>query len=475
MAHRIARWVAALAAGAALAPSAAAADPAAGITDTATLVTFDTAAPQDARTAPIQGLAAAETVIGIDFRPATGQLMVFTVPTGSAANSSASTYVLDPATATATLVGSTSPVLQAGDRPSGVDFNPVVDRVRVVQSNGENFRINPNNGSLTGDDANLSFTTPATGPVTAVAYDRNVAPGPPGTLAPPGTQTTLYGIDVGANRLVRVGGPGGEPSSNGGAVTNAGPLGVDVDDASDAGLDIAPRGAAFASLRVGGQSGLYGIDLTTGAAAPIGPLPVDVRSMTITGPDNCPATTGDQADLDGDGQGDPCDADVDGDGVSNAAEAARGTDPRNGDSDGDGVGDGADGCATAAGPAPSGCPPFATPGDTTVPALTISGVRSRVTRRALLKGVAARITPNEPARLEVALLGRARSAGLARASDVVLAERNFAMSSLRRSVRLKPSRRLLGSRKRFSVRLRVIATDAAGNRSTKTKTIRIRG
>lgn len=55
---RIARYVAAFAAACVLSPAAAAADPAVGITDTATLVTLDTAAPQDARTAPIQGLGA---------------------------------------------------------------------------------------------------------------------------------------------------------------------------------------------------------------------------------------------------------------------------------------------------------------------------------------------------------------------------------------------------------------------------------
>ena len=80
----------------------------------------------------------------------------------------------------------------------------------MVNAGNENFRINPNNGALAGDDVNLTYSAPATGPVTAVAYDRNVAPGPPGTIAPPGTLTTLYGIDVGADRLVTIGGVGAE-------------------------------------------------------------------------------------------------------------------------------------------------------------------------------------------------------------------------------------------------------------------------
>jgi hypothetical protein len=40
-------------------------------------------------------------------------------------------------------------------------------------------------------------------------------------------------------------------------------------------------------------------------------------------------------------------------------------------------------------------------------------------------------------------------------------------------VLLKPSRRLLGTTRRFSVRLRVTATDAAGNRRVVQRTIRV--
>ena len=72
--------------------------------------------------------------------------------------------------------------------------------------------------------------------------------------------------------------------------------------------------------------------------------------------DNCAtAANADQADLDGDAQGDVCDADQDGDGLSDAAEADFGTNARSTDSDGDGVGDKADACPRAAGDN-NGCP-----------------------------------------------------------------------------------------------------------------------
>src|SRR6185436_17553921 len=40
----------------------------------------------------------------------------------------------------------------------GIDFNPTVDRVRVVNSAGQNFRINPNNGALVDGDTTIAGT-----------------------------------------------------------------------------------------------------------------------------------------------------------------------------------------------------------------------------------------------------------------------------------------------------------------------------
>lgn len=471
----VARITCALAAAAALAlPASASADPAAGLTNDTDLVLFDTANPGAATTRPITGLQTpAERAVGLDMRPATGQIFIITIPIGVAANGLVRTYAVDPATGAATFVGSIpGTVPGAADTPTGVDFNPVVDRLRVVHSNNENYRVNPNNGTLSGNDADLTYTAPATGPVTAVAYDRNIAPGPPGTIAPPGTLTTLYGIDVGADKLVTIGGIGAASSGgpNGGAVRSEGTLGVAVDNGSAAGFDITATGTAFAALRVAGQSGLYRINLSGGTASLVGAFPFEVRELGITGPDNCPGVAGDnQADQDGDGLGDACDADIDGDGVSNDAEAARGSDPRKTDTDGDGVGDATDGCPAVAGTA-NGC----VAPDTNAPVITIAKTSSRTTRKKFFAGIVSRISAGEPVSLEIALLGKARSASVAKTTDVVLAEKNFALSSAARSVRLKPKRSLVGKRKNFSVRLRVIATDAAGNRRTKTKTIRVR-
>jgi len=410
-ATRLARWLCAATALGALLPATAAAEPAAGIAGTLTLVRFDTATPGQASTRLITGLqTAGEKAIGIDTRPATGELFLITTPAGPTIVTR--TYSLDPETAVATFVGALSPGVPpgAGDWPTGADFNPVFDRVRVVNANNENYRLNPNNGALTGDDANLTFTAPATGPVTAVAFDRNIAPGPPGTVAPPGTFTTLYGIDVGANRLVVQGGvngagPGGQ---NGGAVTAVGALGIAVDDNSDAGFDISPAGAAYASLRTAGIPSLYTVNLGTAAATPIGVLPVELRSLTVLPP-----------------------------------------------------------------AAPPQIDPGPPPPDTTAPEITLHRVPARMPLRRFLRGVVARVTSTEPVSLQVALLARARTARIARAGDLVLAERAVGMSATARRVRLKPSRRLVARTSRFTVRLRVVATDAAKNRATAVKRIRV--
>jgi hypothetical protein len=127
-----------------------------------------------------------------------------------------------------------------------------------------------------------------------------------------------------------------------------------------------------------------------------------------------------------------------------------------------------DQCPAVAGTPPTGC-------DTTPATITIAGAARRMTRKRFLKrGVRARLSANEGVALEVALLGKARRVSLARATDVVLAEKKYRTSTATRRVRLKAKRRLVGPRRRFTVRLRVIATDAAGNRSRKTRTIRVR-
>jgi hypothetical protein len=268
-------FAASIVAALAVVPPAGAGEIIYGITPGNILIRFDSATPGTiAASAAVTGLGANETIRGIDFRPRTGQLYAVTVTTGSVANSVLKSYVINPLTAQATLVGATAVALAgAADLPSGVDFNPTVDRIRYVNTNDENARLNPNNGSLAGNDTDL--TPFATSDIIAEAYDRNFDRQ---TIAAPANNaipTTLYGINRGSSTLVLQGSIDGTSSPNGGAITNVGPLGFFLHATHDGGFDIVPGSGpqrAFAALTDDndGLTRLYTINLATGAATSVG-------------------------------------------------------------------------------------------------------------------------------------------------------------------------------------------------------------
>ena len=90
------------------------------------LLRFDSLTPGTILgSSPITGLQAGEALLGIDFRPANGRLYGI----GDASR----IYTIDPVTGVATLASALSVPLMGGTS-FGVDFNPVADRLRVVQS-----------------------------------------------------------------------------------------------------------------------------------------------------------------------------------------------------------------------------------------------------------------------------------------------------------------------------------------------------
>lgn len=297
------------------------ADQAVALMSPNTLAVFDTTAPTTVAFHAITGLGANETVRGIDTRPADGQLYGVTVTSASANNSIVRTYRLDPATGAATLIGATAAGLAgAGDVPTDIDFNPVVDRIRFVNTNDENARLNPGNGALSGDDTDL--TPSVTSDIVAVAYDRSQAGA---------TLTTLFAINRSGSQLARQGGIDGAPSPNSGVVTNIGALGLTIGGAADGGLDITAAGTAYAALTNAADNltRLYTINLVTGAATAIsliGSGASEVRSLAILPP---------------------------------PPPAAAPPPPPSPDVDADGVPDAIDVCPTRAGPAlTQGCPTF---------------------------------------------------------------------------------------------------------------------
>lgn len=200
----------------------------------------------------ISGLQTGENILGIDFRPATGQLY--------GVGSSSRLYVIDPKTGTARAVSATpfSPALSEGG--VAFDFNPTVDRIRLITSTGQNLRLNPETGTVVAADGSINGITGAK--VSSAAYTQNRA----GAVT-----TVLFDIDVANDKLHR------QDPPNDGKLVEVGALGIDAEETG--GFDINPDGTtALAALTVAGKPGLFLIDLTSGKAAKIAGT-----NMTITG------------------------------------------------------------------------------------------------------------------------------------------------------------------------------------------------
>ncbi len=247
-----------------------------GLTDNNRLVSFDSSNPGSVSSVAITGVQG--NVIGIDFRPANGVLYGIT--------NTNSVYTLDPVTGNANFVSTISPIAFSLGQQVGLDFNPSPNLLRLVDSNGNNIRLNVDTGAVQDGnaqipgiqpDANLAYaagdrnfgTTPR---VTAEAYTNSFAPSPAATRP-----NTLYGIDSNLDILVRQGGSDfvanpvtNPPSPNTGQLFTVGSLGVDF--GSTGGFDIFSTGIGANNQQAFAASGstLYGIDLSSGAATTLG-------------------------------------------------------------------------------------------------------------------------------------------------------------------------------------------------------------
>jgi len=235
--------------------------PLVALTPTNSLLRFDAANPGVIQsTVPLTGIAGGDSVVAIDVRPLTG--LVYGLGLNG---STAHLYAINGVTGASVQIGGDitlpqSPGTAGAGTAYGIDFQPVVDRIRVVSNTRDNFRLAPTTGVVAGPDTAINPGTPN---IVAVAYDRNFVGS---------TTTTLYGIDSATDQLVLIGSVDGTPTNpNAGTITTVG-AGLGVDTSDDAGFDIAPSGVAFASLTVGGISRLYLVNLATGGASLIGPI-----------------------------------------------------------------------------------------------------------------------------------------------------------------------------------------------------------
>jgi hypothetical protein len=272
--------------------------------DGAQLIRFSSNAPAATSSVTITGIAGTDRLVGIDYRPQTGQLYGLGLDD---ATHRGSLYLLDPQSGAASLVGTAGQIAfldaagNAADLPPaasgyGFDFNPTVDRIRVTTATGANFRVNPNTGAPVDGNLNNAAAPPA-----GTNMDGAINGLPAGSTGVAGAAytnsfgqplmggvTTQYVIDAGSDRLYVQNPPNSGAVTFGIAITQGG-VPLDFSDAS--GFDIPSQvrafasgtpvdsGSAFAALTVGGTQRLYSIDLVTGAASDLGPLAVMLSGL----------------------------------------------------------------------------------------------------------------------------------------------------------------------------------------------------
>jgi len=256
-----------------------------GVTTTGSVVTFRSNTPGTLLSSmTISGLNAGDRVLGIDMRPATGELF--------AMGETSQIYRLNASTGVATPVGGAfTPALDGSPFTRySMDFNPTVDRIRVVGAGAQNRRLVPDTGAAVTPDTNLSFNPPIgfglPPRAVGVAYTNSVAGAPLGS-------TREYILDSLNNILGEVGTmAGGNASFNVGVIgtTFSVRLGASVLDFDDnAGFDVSgATGVAYVSLNMqnspaGTPTGLYTLDLATGQATSLGMVPtgVSLRDLAV--------------------------------------------------------------------------------------------------------------------------------------------------------------------------------------------------
>jgi hypothetical protein len=240
----------------------------AAVGNATSLMTWDSATPGTIDDAVfLTGLQSNESIVGIDFRPNTGQLYGL--------GSTSRLYTINAGTGVATLVDPGPPFNPPiNGFNHGFDFNPTIDRIRDVAETNANRVLNPNTGQVQLVATNLFY--PAGDP--NVGVDPNVVHSAYTNNFPGAQSSQLYGIDTGLDILVT-------QANNTGVLNTVGPL-LTVNAAALGGFDISgTTGTAYAALLPAGGSvsNFYTINLATGTAVLVGQVDggVIITAMTV--------------------------------------------------------------------------------------------------------------------------------------------------------------------------------------------------
>jgi Domain of unknown function (DUF4394) len=228
-------------------------------TDQNQLIRFDARNPERIRDVrAISGLPAGVTLKGIDFRPATGDLY--------GVGSDSVVYRLNPRTGIAVAEGPAfAPALRG--TTFGVDFNPVVDKIRVVSDDRQNLRLNVDEGTVLSADKDINPGMPKL--VGAGYLNSSFSATRP-------TATTLFVVDAASDMLLKQNPP------NEGTLVEGKDLGIDV--GLNAGFDIAgaDNTGFLANSTARRGTTLYTVDVNTGDTDALGRIGGG-RRLVVTG------------------------------------------------------------------------------------------------------------------------------------------------------------------------------------------------
>lgn len=242
------------------------------ITASHRLITFRADRPEELLSrVPLTGLLPGEGILGIDHRVARGELFALSTR-GRLLRISADNGAVTP-------VGTGVKLPQA--RTFGFDFNPTVDRIRVVGDRGDNLRLHPDTGAQVDGQPDAQGVQPD-GPLRYADGDEQAGMAP--RIVAAGYTynqdnekiTTNYAIDARIGHLVVQGSPEGElpvVSPNTGLLRTVGALGVHSFDHASFDIDDVKNNAYLVTGRIGSTaSRFYVVDLKTGQAKFIGQI-----------------------------------------------------------------------------------------------------------------------------------------------------------------------------------------------------------
>lgn len=234
----------------------------------------------------VTGLPSGMSLVGMDVRPATGQVYLFGY---NSAQQMAQVFTLDTTNGMLSAIGmGISNLVLEGQ--VGFDFNPTVDRIRVVSSGNQDYRLHPTTGALVATDGTLMYA----------ATDVNAGVNPNiGSAAYTNsfigsTSTTLYNYDDSLNVLTIQ-----NPPNNGvqNTVGSSGLMQNLMDATSSLDIYFNPsnmQNVAYLAANTGSNTidSLYSINLSTGMTTVIGSMNMAVKEIAFHIDRTAPALTG---------------------------------------------------------------------------------------------------------------------------------------------------------------------------------------